>query len=194
MHSHYTLPCTFYARDPRDVARDLLGKILVRRLGAIYLKVMITETEAYYGPDDPASRAYGGRRTKLTEVMWGPPGRTLIYMVHGGWLLNIVTEPEGTPSAVLIRAGEPLTGINLMKRFRKETDLYNLTTGPAKLTQALKITKKHHNIDICDETSDLFIVDSDYKPIILTSKRIGVKGDLPIDMRFYIKDSRFVSR
>jgi len=115
-------------------------------------------------------------------------------MVHGGWLLNIVTEPEGTPSAVLIRAGEPLTGINLMKRFRKEANLYNLTTGPAKLTQALRITKKHHNIDICDETSDLFIVDSDYKPIILTSKRIGVKGDLPIDMRFYIKDSRFVSR
>jgi len=103
------LPRSFYERDPAVVARELLGKVLIRRLASQVLSGKIVETEAYYGENDPASKAYKGRKT-FNEPMFREVGRTFIYMVHGNWLLNIVAHPKGEVGAVLIRALEPLQG------------------------------------------------------------------------------------
>ncbi len=188
------LPQDFYARDAKEVAIDLLGKILVRRYGRRFLKVKIVETEAYYGHDDPASRAYQGKITRISKVMYEEPGITLIYMVHGGWLMNIVTGKKGDAQAVLIRAGEPIGGIDLMKKFRKKDNLKDLTTGPAKLTEALKITKEHHMIKVFDYNSPVFVIEGESDFEVCSSGRIGVKRDLPEPLRFYIKGNEFVSK
>jgi len=118
------LPKKFYNRDPMEVAIGLLGKIIIKRNNHI-LKGRIVETEAYYGLSDPASRARKG-----AKIMWGSPGITFIYMVHGNWLFNIITMPIGEPSGVLIRAVEPLEGIEIMKKNRGIEDIKNLTSGP----------------------------------------------------------------
>ena len=144
------LPQSFYNREPDVVAQDLLGKLLIRKLDKETLIGRIVETEAYFGPEDPASRA---RRGKLphNSMMWGPPGTLFIYMVHNNWLLNVVTKEEGEPSAVLIRALEPLQGIETMKRLRGKEDIKNLTNGPGKLTKALAITKEFNGLKVFDE-------------------------------------------
>ena len=103
------LPRVFYERDPALVARSLLGKVVVRRRGSEVLSGKIVETEAYYGAEDPASRAFRGEKT-YNRVMFGEPGRVFIYMVHSHWLLNIVAHPEGEVGAVLIRLWNPWRG------------------------------------------------------------------------------------
>ncbi|MCS7124928.1 MAG: DNA-3-methyladenine glycosylase [Candidatus Bathyarchaeota archaeon] len=191
------LPRSFYERDPATVARELLGKVLVRRLASQVLSGKIVETEAYYGEDDPASKAYKGRKT-FNEPMFREAGRTFIYMVHGNWLLNIVAHPKGKVGAVLIRALEPLQGIEVMKKNRKIENLKALTSGPGKLTKALAITKELNGVDITEGNSDLVIVDVAEAGKegfdVCISHRIGVKMDLPQGLRFYIKGNRFVSK
>ncbi len=188
-----TLPKEFYERDPALVARDLLGKILVRRLDSEVLSGIIVETEAYYGGGDPASRAYGGRKT-FNELMFSDIGKTFIYMVHGNWLLNIVAHPKGEVGAVLIRAIEPIQGIEMMwekRRVRRERDL---TRGPGRLTKALDITKKLNEIDVTKEDGELLVAEGREENFeIGTSKRIGVKTDLPKELRFFIEGSKFAS-
>jgi DNA-3-methyladenine glycosylase len=185
------LPRSFYARDAAVVARELLGKILVHRKDEI-LTGKIVETEAYYGEKDPASRAY--RRTKLAEPMFGQAGKVFIYMVHANWMFNIVTGKRGEPSAVLIRALEPLRGIEIMKKNRGVKDIRNLCNGPGKLSQALGITKDHQGLELTK--SELYIADSENeeKIKIATSYRIGVTRDLKRKLRFYILGSKFVSK
>ena len=188
------LPIDFYERDPAEVARDLLGKILMRKIGNIVLKGKIVETEAYYGEDDPASRAYKGKK-KFNELMFKDSGRTFIYMVHGNWLLNIVAHPRNSVGAVLIRAIEPLEGIEIMMNNRGIKDIYSLTNGPGKLTKALVITNKLNGVDVTDSGSELQILQAKFEDFkIESSHRIGVKKDLPIKLRFYIAENRFVSR
>lgn len=191
------LPRSFYERDPATVARELLGKVLVRRLASQVLSGKIVETEAYYGEDDPASKAYKGRKT-FNEPMFREAGRTFIYMVHGNWLLNIVAHPKGKVGAVLIRALEPLQGIEVMKKNRKIENLKALTSGPGKLTKALAITKELNGVDITEGNSNLVIVDVAEAGKegfdVCISHRIGVKMDLPQGLRFYIKGNRFVSK
>ena len=166
----------FYARPTLTVARELLGQRLVRQLDGQRLSGLIVETEAYIGPGDSASHAYGQRNSGRAGVMFGPPGRTYIYFIYGMYfMLNIVTEPEGFPAAVLIRAIEPQEGINLMQTNRSPTPRLpstspsassgrssgrgpaspslaspapRLTNGPAKLCQALKIDKELNNWDL----------------------------------------------
>jgi DNA-3-methyladenine glycosylase len=188
------LPKEFYERDPAEVARELLGKTLVRRLDNVSLKGMIVETEAYYGQDDPASRAYKGRK-KFNELMFKDVGRTFIYMVHGNLLLNIVAHPRGEVGAVLIRALEPLEGVEIMMKNRGIRNIYSLTNGPGKLTKALAITRDLNGMDVTDRMSKIQIIETiDYRFEIQDSYRIGINKDLPIKLRFFIKGNKFVSR
>ncbi len=184
----------FYARDTSLVARELLGKIIVRRTDQEDLSGMIVEAEAYYGDEDPASRAYRGRKD-YNRPMFEEPGRLFVYMVHAHWLLNIVAHLEGGVGAVLIRALEPLEGVETMMRNRGMSDLRSLTNGPGKLTRALGVTKELHGLDIVDSECELIVTqgdDGDYE--IGTSHRIGVNEDLPQELRFFVKENRFVSR
>ncbi len=185
---------SFYLRDTAVVAQGLLGKAIVRRLGHQVLTGRIVETEAYYGEKDPASRAYRGRKN-YNSPMFDDPGRLFIYMVHSWWLLNIAAHEPGKPGAVLIRALEPIEGIPVMEENRGVTDLYNLTSGPGKLTKALKVTKELHGLDVTEGSAELKIVDEGSEEFqAATSHRIGVTRDLPRELRFYVKGNRFVSR
>jgi DNA-3-methyladenine glycosylase len=184
----------FYERDPSLVAKDLLGKLLVRKINSKVLSGKIVETEAYYGEKDPASRAYRGRM-KFNELMYAEPGRTFIYMVHGNWLLNIVAHLKGEVGAILIRAIEPIRGIREMQKNREVENLYSLTNGPGKLTKALAITKEQNGIYVTEEESELTITEGEKEEIsISSSHRIGVRNDLPKKLRFFIKGNKFVSK
>ncbi|MCD6431873.1 DNA-3-methyladenine glycosylase [Candidatus Bathyarchaeota archaeon] len=188
------LPKDFYERDPALVAKELLGKILVRRLGSEVLSGKIVETEAYYGKNDPASRAYTGRKI-FNELMFLDVGKAFIYMVHANWLLNIVAHLKNDVGAVLIRAIEPLEGIEIMRKNRKVEDIRNLTSGPGKLTKALAITKEQNGIDVTEISSELTIAEGKMESFeIETSHRIGVKNDLPRELRFFVKGNKFVSK
>lgn len=185
---------SFYRRDTAVVAQELLGKTLVRRLGQHVLTGRIVETEAYYGDTDPASRAYKGRKN-YNSPMFDDPGRLFIYMVHGWWLLNIAAHEPGEVGAVLIRALQPIDGIPVMEDNRGVTDLYNLTSGPGKLTKALNVTKDLHGLDVTEGSVELMIVDKGPEEFqTATSHRIGVTRDLPRELRFYIRGNGFVSR
>jgi len=166
----------FFAQDAEIVARELLGKILVRKENGKEKRAKIVETEAYYGPEDPASRAC--KNGDLKNTMESNAGTILVYGVHNNWLINFVTGTKGKAEAVLIRALEPLN-------FNEKC------SGPGLLTKALNINKNFHNKTIGNE---LYILDNPEKVEIIESFRIGIKKDLPKKLRFYIKDSKFVSR
>ncbi len=184
----------FYERDLALVARGLLGKILVRKQDSKILSGKIVETEAYYGKNDPASRAYRGKK-RFNELMFMDVAKTFIYMVHGNWLLNVVAHPKGEVGAVLIRAIEPFQGMETMLKNRNVEDIRDLTSGPGKLTKALRVTKELNGIDVTKRYSQLMVVEGERKSFeICCSHRIGVKVDLPQKLRFFIKGNRFISR
>ena len=184
----------FYERDPALVAKDLLGKILVREVSSEILSGKIVETEAYYGEQDPASRAYKGRM-KFNELMFAEPGRSFIYMVHANWLLNIVAHLKGEVGAILIRAIEPIQGVEVMVKNRKLENFRNLTNGPGKLTKALAITKELNGVDVTNRKSELTVIEATEEEFeIASSHRIGVRRDLPQELRFSVKCNKFVSR
>jgi DNA-3-methyladenine glycosylase len=183
----------FYARDPAIVARALLGKTLVRRLGSERLEGTIVETEAYYGEGDPASRAFKGRKS-YNEVMWGEPGRLFVYNVHRYWMLNFVAHrPEGV-GGVLIRAIEPTVGIERMLSNRSVKRIMDLTSGPGKLSVALAVEKSLNGLKATDDRSPVHVLHSDSELETASSHRIGVTRDLPENLRFYVKNSGLVSR
>ncbi len=137
------VPLEFYARDDVVlISRELLGKVLCTKINGLVTKAIITETEAYAGIDDKASHAYGGRRTRRTEPMYGRGGTAYIYLCYGiHHLFNVVTNKADTPHAVLIRAGKPLEGSDLMRKRRKKGHIdETLLAGPGSLAQALGIT------------------------------------------------------
>jgi DNA-3-methyladenine glycosylase len=148
-----TLPRSFYNRPTLTVARELIGARLVRILDGVKLVGVITETEAYIGETDLACHAKAGR-TPRTAPMYGPPGHAYVYFTYGNhWMLNAVTEGEGFPAAVLIRAIQPIEGVEVMLERRKGRD----TAGPGKLTQALGITKSENRVDLTGTTGGLWI-------------------------------------
>jgi DNA-3-methyladenine glycosylase len=184
----------FYEREQETVAKELLGKILVRKLNSTTLSGKIVETEAYYGENDPASKAYKGRKL-FNALMFLDVGRAFIYMVHGNWLLNIVAHPKGDVGAILIRALEPIRGLEIMKKNRKVKNIRCLTNGPGKLTKALAITKELNGVCVTKRSSPLVVVQARKESFeVCSSHRIGVKFDLPQELRFFIKDNKFVSK
>ena len=132
----------FFKRDTAKVAQDLLGKILVKKMNDKSLKCLIVETEAYYGKNDPSSRAFQGKKN-YNLAMWGDPGIVFIYNVHKYWMLNLIAHKQNKVGGVLIRALEPIKGIEFMMKNRNMKDLSNLTNGPGKLTIALEIDKRY---------------------------------------------------
>jgi len=191
---HYEpLPKRFYERHPEQVAESLLGNILVRKLGCRILSGLIVETEAYYGSEDPASRARHGKRS-YNRLMWGEPGLTFIYNVHKYWMLNIVAHEPNQVGAVLIRAIEPIDGSKAMRKNRGIKELEALTNGPGKLTVALKIDKRLNGVPVTSCESGITIAENKMDFRIGRSHRIGVRKDLVRKLRFYIEGNRFVSK
>jgi DNA-3-methyladenine glycosylase len=178
----------FFNQPTVNLAKALLGKILV--FGD--LSGVIVETEAYLYKDDPGCHANRGQ-TRRNEPMFGPAGHAYVYLIYGMYhCLNIVSGKEGEGEAVLIRALEPLNGIPLMQKRRKTKKIENLCNGPGKLTQAFAITLKHNNLSLLE--GDLRIYNSRSKPVICTSRRIGLSAGKELELRFYIKGNRFVSK
>ncbi len=193
-----TVPRRFYNRDTLIVAPELLGKLLVRRASSGLLIGRIVETEAYRGVDDPASHSYRGK-TPRNAVMFGRPGIAYVYFTYGShYCLNAVTEEEGTPAAVLIRAVEPLEGVEVMKRNRGVEKLTEVASGPGKLAKALQITREQNGRDLTDPDSDLKICQlndtSDDSLSIVQTTRIGISLAQDKPWRFYVKGNPHVSR
>lgn len=189
------LPASFFRRQADTVARALLGQLLVHRNKGRLLVGRIVETEAYFGHKDPASRAYKGKKN-MNRWMWSAPSTVFVYPVHNHWMLNAITGRKGDPQGVLIRAVEPLAGIGLMKRRRKTGDLYNLCSGPGKLTRAFQIKRSHGGSRFSDDSNSLMITKCDHvnDHAVGRSHRIGVTKDLSEPLRFYVRENRFVSR
>ncbi len=152
------IPRAFYNRSALDVARDLLGCLLVRQLNGVRMSGRIVETEAYQGEEDLACHASAGL-TPRTEVMYGPPGYAYIYFTYGmHWLFNIVADHDKSPAAVLIRAIYPLEGTAMMANLRPyHAFKQGWTDGPAKLSQALAINKDLNRVDLCDQRGGLWL-------------------------------------
>lgn len=191
------LPSEFYSRDTALVAKELLGKIFCRKIGDRILAGKIVETEAYYGAKDPASRAFGGKKTKVNEGMFVPAGRAFVYMVHNNWMFNFTTGNENEPSAVLIRAIEPWREIdemlfNRQKHNKNICKIGDLCDGPGKLSQSFVIDRKLNGIE-ATKLNDVFVLDNTESFKIDSSHRIGVSRDLRKKLRFYIKGNKFVS-
>jgi DNA-3-methyladenine glycosylase len=194
------LPREFYARDPRRVSRDLLGKVLVRREGKQLRAARIVEVEAYLGRDDPAAHAASGR-TARNAVLFGPPGHAYVYLIYGNhYCLNVSCLPEGEAGCVLVRALEPLTGTGAMARARgicvtATGDWRRLTTGPGRLAQAFGITRTRDNgKDLTRADSDLWISDDGDRPAqILSTARIGITKAAEWPLRYFIAGNQFVS-
>jgi len=184
----------FFARDTARVARNLLGAKLVRAIGDDVLEGKIVETEAYYGEADPPSHASSGR-TGRSKIMWESPGFAYVYVVYGIHLMfNVVTESRGSPGAVLIRAVEPLEGLELMEEKRSGVGRESLTDGPGKLTEAFGIGKDQNGEDLV--TSDLLWVAGDGTRAgdeIKSSGRIGISRGKEEQLRFFLAGNRFVS-
>ena len=193
-----TLPRSFYDRDPRLVAPDLLGKILVRRQRGKLLTGSIVEVEAYLGADDPAAHASIGR-TARNAVLFGSPGYAYVYFIYGNhYCLNVSCLPDGTPGGILFRALEPLEGIDEMFRLRgiaKDSDLRGLTSGPGRLAAAFAITRDRDNgKDMTSDRSDLSIADCGLEPPrVLITRRIGIKKAAEMPLRYIVAGNRYVS-
>lgn len=189
----------FFARDTLVVARELLGQRLVRLLRGKRLSGYIVEVEAYIGEDDQASHAHPGR-TARNATMYGPAGCAYVYLIYGmHHCLNIVTDREGYPAAILIRALEPTEGVEEMQARRGNRPLTQLTSGPARLCQALAIDRRLDGADMCAPGAQLFVERGIPVPdeSIATGPRIGVRGDevaLTVPWRFYIRGNSYVSR
>ena len=184
---------SFYERYTPTVARDLLGCVLVRVVDGVRLSGRIVETEAYRGSGDPASHAYRGR-TRRNEVMFGPPGFAYVYFIMGAhFCLNLTTEQEGTPAAALIRALEPIRGLEVMKRNRGLEDVRRLASGPGNLTKAFAINRELNGEDVVI-SERLFLELGEKPPGIGVSSRVGVASGRSAKWRFFVKSSRSVSK
>jgi len=194
---------SFFNRDPRRVARDLLGKLIVRKQGGKILAGRIVETEAYLGTNDLAAHAAAGR-TARNLVLWGPPGHAYVYFIYGvHYCLNISCLPDGEAGCVLIRALEPVAGCEEMARARKLQelnfesirDLRKLLSGPGRLCQALSITRPRDNgKDMLSPRSDLQVKDDGSKAgKIQITPRIGIRKSAEMPLRYVLAENVFVS-
>jgi DNA-3-methyladenine glycosylase len=185
----------FYARPSTEVAPDLLGRSIVRRRGAgRLLSARIVETEAYQ-EDDPASHSYRGR-TRRTEVMFGVPGHLYVYFTYGmHFCMNVVTGRPGEGSAVLLRAAQPLEGIEEMSRRRGTADPRALCSGPARLCEALGVAASENGIDLVSGHG-LWLAEGAPVPrsSVVAGPRVGITSGTERPWRFWVDGDRFVSR
>ncbi|MCX7798510.1 MAG: DNA-3-methyladenine glycosylase [Melioribacter sp.] len=197
---HNKLPVEFYKRDIHTVAKELLGKLFVRKIDDNYLIGKIVEVEAYDGRIDEAAHSFKGR-TKRNETMFQEGGRLYVYFTYGmHFCANVVTGQEGIGTAILMRAMEPIEGIEQMaiNRYNKKNiinkEIINLMNGPAKICQALSITNKDNGTLLTSDT--IFILNQPKlkNSQIAISKRIGIKKSVDLPWRYFIKDNIYVSK
>ena len=198
--SNRKLKKSFYRRELLDVARNLLGKIIVKAGGNKILAGKIVEVEAYHGDSDEAAHSYGGI-TKRNEIMFEAGGYLYVYFTYGAHhCCNVVTGKRGKGTAVLIRAVEPIEGIDSMIRNRfgrelkNDKEIFNLTSGPGKVCQAFSIDRTHSGTDLTG--NKIFILNGEKNNIkeIGVSKRIGITRSVDLPWRFFIKNSPYLSR
>jgi DNA-3-methyladenine glycosylase len=183
----------FYSRNTLDVARELPGCVLVRRVGARVLSGRIVEVEAYRGRDDPASHSYR-RATKRSSIMFGEAGHVYMFFSYGNhWCLNFTAEKEGDPGGVLIRALEPIEGVEEMMRNRGVSELQRLANGPGNLTQALEIDGGFNGEDLVT-SKRLYVEEKEGAVPVKTSPRIGISKAKELPWRFFVDGSPFVSK
>jgi DNA-3-methyladenine glycosylase len=190
----------FFSRDPRRVARELLGKIVVRQHSGALLTARIVEVEAYLGEQDPAAHSAAGN-TARTAVLFGPPGHAYVYFIYGNhYCLNVSCEPEGQAGSVLVRALEPLSGVEEMAKARgieihSPKDLLRLTSGPGRLAQAFSITRVRDNgCDLTSGDSNLWIGEDGYRARgIRLTPRIGITKAAEKALRYLLVGNVFVS-
>jgi DNA-3-methyladenine glycosylase len=188
------LPRTFFARDAITVARDLLGKVLQHNQNGDVISGRIVEVESYLGEIDAAAHAFKGK-TKRNQSLYLDAGHAYVHSIHMQNCLDIVVATAGVPASVLIRALEPITGLEQMQVNRNKENLRDLTSGPGKLCQALGIDKSLDGVDICIPDAVLKVLDDGYKvPQIVQSKRVGISKASEHEYRYYIADSIYVSK
>jgi DNA-3-methyladenine glycosylase len=193
------LPVEFYDRDPRTVARELLGKLLLRRDRRKLLAARIVEVEAYLS-NDPAAHSFAGR-TARNAVLWGPPGLSYVYFIYGNhYCFNVSCLPAGEAGGVLFRGLEPVVGMEEMARGRGlsldgVTDLRTLTSGPGRLAEAFGITRERDNEkDLTSPRSDLWIADDGApRPRVKVTPRIGITKAAERPLRYIVPGNRYVS-
>jgi DNA-3-methyladenine glycosylase len=180
------LPRSFYLDSPDVVARKLLGKLITRDLNSEWLTGRIVEIEAYLGLSDPASHSFGGR-TARNAVLFGPPGFSYVYFIYGmHYCLNFSCQPEGEPGGVLIRALQPVAGLETMARLRGLSAPVKprlLCSGPGRLCQALGITRAQNDLDVTRADSPLQVLDDGFHPAsIQVTPRVGISKavDMPL--------------
>ena len=190
----------FYQRDAVTVAKELLGKFLVREIDDQKIIVKIVDTEAYMGAEDKASHAYNNKKTKRTKNMFARGGIAYIYLIYGMYYcFNIVTAAEDNPHAVLIRAVETVKGLELIKENRKikSKKIEELTNGPGKLSQALKIDKSFNGCDLV-KSNKLYLIENEIKNLNIKSvPRVNIdyaEEYKDKKWRFYIKGNKFISK
>lgn len=188
------LPKEFYTRDTTIVAKELLGKLFIRIINQNLLSAEIVETEAYLPYDDPACHA-AKRKTNRNAAMFEQGGILYVYFIYGNYFCaNVVTETQGLGSAVLIRAARPVEGIDMFRKNRNKQKIEELCNGPGKFATAFALTKEQNYYSLL--SSDIFI--SEYKDYseqdIIKTTRIGIKKGTDLPLRFYVKNSNFISR
>ncbi len=186
----------FYERDPLIVTKELLGKYIVRKKNNINLIGKIVEVEAYIGPEDKASHSYNNRKSVRTKVQYSERGLAYPFNIYGMYVcFCIVIGPKYQPAVALIRAVEPVEGLELMKENRKTDALKNLTNGPSKFCQAFGITMDHYGLDLCGD--ELYLTEGEPVEEISAGPRINIdyaEEFIDKEWRFFIKGNGFVSK
>jgi DNA-3-methyladenine glycosylase len=175
MHMNFQpISTNFFQQPTIELAQNLIGQYLVHQHPQGLLVVKIIETEAYMGADDRAAHSFGNRRTKRTEVMFGEPGHVYTYQMHTHTLMNVVSGPVGKPEAILLRAGEPIVGHDLMQQFRGSNAMKNWTNGPGKLSKALDVSMSYYGHHWTEEP--LFIAPGPGATEIEIGPRVGIQN------------------
>jgi DNA-3-methyladenine glycosylase len=191
---------SFYKRDLLVVAKELLGKVIIKNNDKEMLSGRIVEVEAYDGNTDKAAHSYTGK-TKRNKVMFNEGGYLYVYMSYGiHYCCNVVTGAKGFGTAILIRAVEPIDGIETMiknrfaRKLQRDSEIFNLTSGPGKVCNAFNITNEHYGTDLTKDK--IFIIDSHLinSEQIKSSKRIGISKSKELPWRFFIKNNSYLSR
>jgi DNA-3-methyladenine glycosylase len=188
------LPRRFYARDTLEVTRDLLGRLLVHDTPEGRAAGRIVEVEAYVGEEDAACHAAAGL-TPRTGPLYGPPGHAYVYFIYGmHWCFNAVTRPAGLPSAVLVRAIEPVEGVELMRRRRPRRDGHQLTNGPGKVAQALAIGPAQNRADLTRGPLTIRRGEPVSDGEVAWTRRVGIRVAADLPYRAFIRGNPYVSR